>query len=184
MPLRSDSIELLENWFQSQNIQQTDKMLKKIEIYYDLLYEWSGKINLVSSRDRELLIENHILDSLSPVELLQKPLNIVDIGSGGGFPAIPLSIVCPHLNIVMVESREKKVLFLKEAIKSLESTNLDVYLGRIEDYQPEKLFDYATVRAVTLTPKIKKAIFNILKPLGGIIYYEKRGKCRIIKPEK
>jgi 16S rRNA (guanine527-N7)-methyltransferase len=128
------------------------------------------------------LVENHILDSLSPFELLQNKMNIVDVGSGGGFPAIPLGIICPYLNIVMVESREKKVIFLKEAIKSLGLSNLNVYRGRIEEYKPENLFDYATVRAVTLTVKIKNAIFNLLKPSGGIIYYEKRGKCQVIKP--
>jgi len=182
--MRSDSIELLKNWFISNNIKLTVEILKNIEVYYDLFYEWSGKINLVSSKDRELLIENHILDSLTPVELLQNPLSIVDVGSGGGVPGIPLGIVCPHLNIVLVESREKKVLFLKEAVKLLGLPNLDVYGGRIEEYKPENRFDYATMRAVTFTPKIKSAILKNLKPSGGIIYYEKRGKCRVIRSGK
>ena len=180
MPFRPDSRLLLENWFKKNGFENPDKYIEKLEDFYDLIYDWSGKINLVSANDRELLVENHIIDSLSPVAILRKPSKVIDIGSGGGFPAIPLGIVWPHLSITMIESREKKARFLIEAVETLSLSNISVCRCRIEDYLPGNLFDFATIRAVRLTPKIEKAVAKRLKPSGSIIYFEKRGKYRLI----
>ena len=137
--MRDNDKQLLSAWLQSHDVENSAEKLKKLETFHDFLYEWSGKINLVSSNDRELLVENHIIDSLSPIDILNNPATIIDIGSGGGFPAIPLGIICPHLNIVMVESREKKAKFLSVAIDFVDLPNLSVSRCRIEEYKPKNL---------------------------------------------
>ena len=147
--------------------------------YCELLARWNARINLTSLP----------LDSFPPQsvdKLIIEPLAIgpligaarrrwVDIGSGGGSPAIPLKIVCPSLALSMVESRSRKAAFLQEVIRALGLTTAKVLNGRVEDFakQPAllKKFDLVTVRAVRLTPDLVVSVSALLEPGGELALF-------------
>ena len=91
-----------------------------------------------------------------------------------------LPLIRPGLNIVMVESRRKKVLFLDEAISKLGLSGISIWNGRFEEFSPSYIYDIATIRAVAITEKIEKHLRKIVKESGKIIYYNKFGEYRLL----
>jgi len=114
--------------------------------FLQLLQHWNKTYNLTAIRDWESMISLHILDCLSIIPYVQGP-KLVDVGSGAGFPGIPLAITCPELEITLVESNRKRVLFLETVKHELQLSHLRIWQGRVEDYQPEYGFDTITSRA-------------------------------------
>jgi 16S rRNA (guanine527-N7)-methyltransferase len=126
----------------------------KLEHYAELLSEWNAKVNLVSRKDEESIWPNHILHSISILFEIRFPedIKIADIGSGGGLPGIPLSIVMPRVEIVLIDSIRKKSLALEDMIQRLGVTNARVVNARAEDVSRMKefrhSFDLVLARAV------------------------------------
>ncbi|UCE66209.1 MAG: 16S rRNA (guanine(527)-N(7))-methyltransferase RsmG [Candidatus Zixiibacteriota bacterium] len=180
MPLPVGSEEVIKRWFGDRGLEADIGFLRKTGLYYDLILEWSRRINLVSKNDLSNLLERHILDSLVPIKEIPIKGDLVDIGSGAGFPAIPIALVRPELYIVMVESRRKKVLFLNEVVSKLELPGVSVWNGRLEDYFPAKKYDIATIRAVLVTEKNRKHLRKIIKESGKIIYYNKFNEYKLL----
>jgi 16S rRNA (guanine527-N7)-methyltransferase len=155
-------------------------LIRKTGLYYDLILEWSEKINLVSRNDLEDLVRRHILDSLTPINEIPLRGRLVDVGSGAGFPAVPIALVRPELEIVMIESIRKKVKFLDEVISRLELPNVSIWHGRLEEFETTEKYDIATIRAVAVTEKIKKHLRRIIGENGKIIYYNKFNEYRLL----
>jgi len=149
-------------------------------LFQDLIRAWSERMNIVSRNDLDILLERHILDSLVPLGEIPSEGTLVDIGSGAGFPAIPIALVRPSLDIVMIESRGKKVLFLNEVISRMKLQHVSLWEGRFEDYAPIGKAEIITVRAVAITEKIKKKSREILSESGKIIYYNKFDSYQLI----
>lgn len=132
----------------------TDKQYQLLGIYRELLTEWNTKVNLVSRKDESNIWPNHILHSISPLFMLQLPedIAIVDIGSGGGLPGIPLAVMMPKAKVVMVESIKKKCNVLNDILLRLGIQNAIVVNGRAEDIARSKeyknRFDLVVARAV------------------------------------
>ena len=124
--------------------------------YCDLLIEWNEKINLTTITDRNDIYLKHFYDSVILDELYDLRGSLCDIGSGAGFPGIPLKIVKPELNVVLMEPIKKRCVFLETVIKELKLEGITVVNTRAEDYK-EQRFDYTTARAV--------AALNILSEL-------------------
>lgn len=179
-PLSADSSYLINDWFQKRNLILPDYFMSKVEIYQDLILSWSKRMNLVSKRDLSNLIERHILDSLVPLPEIPERGSLVDIGSGAGFPAIPLALVRAELQITMLEARHKRALFLKEACKKLGLRFVNLVEARLEEFQAKSRFDLVTARALPGWESLLGDIKRILKPSGRLIYYERPGKCRVI----
>ena len=100
-----------------------------------LVYTQVAQLSLVARGDRTVLYTRHILDSLSPIDIQSPaPASALDIGSGGGFPGIPLAIVWPETRVTILESREKKAGFLERAVRELGIKNVAVACGRLEEY--------------------------------------------------
>lgn len=175
MSLNSKDLDALKAWFGSRNLPLDKGLLRKIEIYHDLILSWSKRINLVSKRDLGMIIENHFLDSLGPISLIPSEGELVDIGSGAGFPGVPLALVFPNLNVTLLESVHKRVLFLKEAKTRLGLENVRIIEGRLEDLIPSQPYDIATIRALPKWESYLNQIKKYLKPGGEIIYYKHRG---------
>ncbi|MBD3420040.1 MAG: 16S rRNA (guanine(527)-N(7))-methyltransferase RsmG [Chitinivibrionales bacterium] len=128
-------------------LDQRDQILA----YMALLLKWNKVSNLVSKKDEDNLFIRHFCDSLQPLLLFgfKKNAHSLDLGSGGGFPAIPTRIFRPDLTITLVESIKKKAKFLKEVCEQLELENVDVFNGRLENLDPqEHKFDYIVSRGV------------------------------------
>ncbi len=100
-----------------------------------LVYTQIAQLSLVARGDRTILYTRHILDSLNPVDVLvPPPFSALDIGSGGGFPGIPLAIAWPQCRFTVLESREKKAGFLERVVRELELRNVNVVCARLEEY--------------------------------------------------
>jgi len=129
--------------------------------YLDELWRWNQKINLVGVSSYERMIDELLIDSLMAEEFIPETGNLLDIGSGAGFPSIPLKIIKPELFFHLVEARTKKVVFLRHIIRKLKLRNIEVVEGRLEDVGERLLpgYDIITFRAI----KIDYAL-RILRP--------------------
>jgi 16S rRNA (guanine(527)-N(7))-methyltransferase RsmG len=124
----------------------SDKQIAQLQAHYDLLVKWNAKLNLtrIESPERAELL--HYCESLYlGASLPAGPLNIADIGTGAGFPGIPIAILRPESQITLVESHQRKAVFLREATREL--PNVKVFAGRAQDLQGT--FDWIVSRAVT-----------------------------------
>jgi 16S rRNA (guanine527-N7)-methyltransferase len=122
---------------------QQDKLLA----YVALLAKWNKVYNLTAVREPERMIGLHILDSLSLVPHLHEAKSMLDVGSGGGLPGICVAIALPILEVVMLDSLQKKTTFVRQAIGELGLTNASVQCERVEHFQPARKFDVVTSRA-------------------------------------
>ncbi|MBP7077411.1 MAG: 16S rRNA (guanine(527)-N(7))-methyltransferase RsmG [Bacteroidales bacterium] len=135
-----------------------------LEKYAKLLIEWNAKINVISRKDIDSIEERHILHSLSLVKLFSFSASsqIADVGSGGGFPGIPIAIFCPQIQVSLIESIRKKANVLCDMVNALGLTNVTVENVRAEDLI--KKYDFVTGRAVAAFPDF----YNIVKHLVSL----------------
>jgi 16S rRNA (guanine527-N7)-methyltransferase len=124
-----------------------EAQLGKLVAHLDLLDEWNTRFNLTAIRDRPSQLTKHLLDSLAVLPYLQGT-RIADVGSGAGFPGIPLAIVEPHRHFSLIESTGKKCRFLEHVRDELGLRNVEVVQSRAESYKPDVRFDTVIARAV------------------------------------
>ena len=120
--------------------------------YLALLAEWNRTYNLTAIREPERMVTHHVLDALAVLphlgdETAHSGLRLLDVGSGGGVPAIPLAIACPAWRVVALDSSHKKGAFLQQAVIELPLPNVEVVVARVEDYAPPARFDVVISRA-------------------------------------
>lgn len=134
------------------NIELTDKQLKDLEIYYEMLVEYNKKMNLTGITEKEQVYLKHFYDSLTINQIidLKKQETLCDIGTGAGFPGMVIKIVFPHLNVTLVDSLNKRIEFLKKVKEALKLENIEIIHARAEDFAKEnkEKFDIVTSRAV------------------------------------
>lgn len=151
----------------------SQEMLNKFSKYRDLLLEWNEKFNLTAITDKDEIEEKHFIDSLSLdkyVDLDDKTL--LDVGSGAGFPGIPLAIAHPTCKVHLLESNGKKVKFLNEMVKELELNNVTVINVRAEEYNKRESFNLVTARAVKELNILLEICFHFVKVGGQFIAYK------------
>ena len=143
-------------------IQITDKKLEQLDKYYELLIEYNKVMNLTGITEKEQVYLKHFYDSLTISKIidLNNETSLCDLGSGAGFPGIVIKIFYPNLNIVLVDSLNKRINFLNTVIKELRLEKIEAIHTRIEEYskKEKEKFDVVTARAV--------APLNILLELG------------------
>jgi 16S rRNA (guanine527-N7)-methyltransferase len=133
-----------------------EAQLARLVAHLDLLDDWNTRMNLTAIRDRPSQLTKHLLDSLTVLPYLQGE-RIADVGSGAGFPGIPLAIVEPHRHFTLIESTGKKCRFLEHVRDTLELKNVEVVQSRAESYKPEVRFDTVIARAVGPVGDLVKA---------------------------
>jgi 16S rRNA (guanine527-N7)-methyltransferase len=119
---------------------------EKLLAYAALLYKWNKTYNLTALREPALAVSHHLLDSLALLPYL-KAGTLLDVGSGGGLPGVPLAMVCPDLRVTLLDSNSKKTAFLLQASIELDLPNIAVHCGRVEQYRPAEQFSAITARA-------------------------------------
>lgn len=119
---------------------RVEQVVRQFQVYRDLIIDWNRKISLISKRDETRLVSRHFLQSAGLITILELPggARVMDLGSGAGFPGIPVKLVRPDLHVVLVESVQKKAAFLRTAISVLELEKIEVYAGRAEDLDAGK----------------------------------------------
>jgi 16S rRNA (guanine527-N7)-methyltransferase len=170
----------------------TGRQLTQVSTYLDLLLKWNARINLTSVRQPEEIVTRHFGESFftarrlfhSPVVIPSERdqallggtkereprdpgfLNLIDVGSGAGFPGLPIKIYAPALPVTLVESNQKKATFLREVIRALTFTNVDVFSGRAEDFPGAAAI--VTLRAVEKPERALPAAARLVAPGGRL----------------
>jgi 16S rRNA (guanine527-N7)-methyltransferase len=140
-------MDVLRDGARALGLELTDAEVGKLVQHLDLLDEWGGRMNLTAIRDRPAQLTKHLLDSLS-VRPYLRGLRVADVGSGAGFPGIPLAIVAPEIHFVLIESTGKKCRFLEHVRDALGLGNVEVVQSRAEAHQPAARYDTVIARAV------------------------------------
>ena len=161
-----------------------ERQLLQLSTYLDLLLRWNQRINLTAVREPENIVTRHFGESLFAASQLfpdPKPqddsanaapragsaqLHVADIGSGAGFPGIPIKIWAPHIHLTLIESNHKKVAFLREVARAITLTNIDVFAGRAEDFPAQS--DVVTLRAVERFDTILPTAARLTAPRGRL----------------
>jgi 16S rRNA (guanine527-N7)-methyltransferase len=141
-----------------------EAQLAKLVAHLDLLDDWNSRMNLTAIRDRPSQLTKHLLDSLTVLPYLEGA-RIADVGSGAGFPGIPLAVVEPHRHFTLIESTGKKCRFLEHVRDTLELKNVEVVQSRAESYKPEVRFDTVLARAVGPVADLVKVAGSLV--VGG-----------------
>src|SRR3954471_10994460 len=142
--------------------------LAQLSDYLDLLLRWNEKTNLTSVREPEEIVKRHFGESLFLAVALsgEAAATAIDVGSGAGFPGIPLKIYSPQIAVTLIESQNKKATFLKEVIRKLTLTNINVFSGRAETLTVDA--DLVTVRAVERFEQSLPVAAKLVSPTGRL----------------
>jgi len=155
------------------NIELTSDMENKFELYYSKLVEVNSYMNLTAITEREEVYNKHFLDSLSIVKALDlnNEFTLCDVGSGAGFPSIPLAIVCDNAKVTIIDALNKRINFLNDLTQYLNLNNVNAYHKRAEDYVKEKAasFDVVTARAVARLNILAELCLPLVKLNGYFI---------------
>ncbi len=154
-----------KRWYISHGVATEGPLLR----FAALLSSRAVGLGLVAEGDRDRLVERHVEDSLRAGPLLDREGQVVDIGSGAGLPGIPLAIVRPDLQLVLVEPKGRAVAFLELAVDALGLVNVQISHARIEDVELQA--DAATARAFAPLDRTWAAACRVLKPGGRLIYF-------------
>jgi len=155
----------------------TARQLDQFAKYYRLLVDWNKKINLTSITEIAEVIDKHFIDSLSLIKVIDvNTQKIIDVGTGAGFPGIPIKIIFPETSIILLDSLKKRIDFLDCVIKELELFNICTIHGRAEDVardiQYRETFDICVSRAVADLSILSEYCLPFLKKGGVFISYK------------
>jgi 16S rRNA (guanine527-N7)-methyltransferase len=142
-----------------------DEATGKLLAYVELLAKWNRTYNLTAIREPERMVSHHLIDSLSVLPHLPEG-TLVDIGSGGGLPGIPIAIAQPGRAVTLNDSNHKKGTFMQQAVIELGLANVQVHVGRAEDWHPAARFDGAISRAFAELADFIAACRHLVKPDG------------------
>ena len=143
----------------------TSKQINQFDALLDLYTEWNEKINVISRKDIQNLYVHHILHSLAIAKFINfvPQTRILDVGTGGGFPGIPLAIFFPELEFVMIDSIGKKIKVVNEVAQAISLTNVEATHTRVQD--EKRKYDFVVSRAVMSTTELVKLVRKNIAPI-------------------
>lgn len=160
--------ELLAPFIESDNL--SDDQVLAVSNYLDLLLKWNARMNLTAVRDPDKIVARHFGESLFAARNLLPGASfsgsVIDIGSGAGFPGIPMKIWAPSVRLTLVESQQKKAVFLREVIRTLSLSDVEVSATRAEQIQAQA--DMVTLRAVERFESVLPIAARLVRPSGRL----------------
>lgn len=155
------------------DVELNDRQLEEFYLYMNLLLEWNEKINLTAITKPEEIILKHFIDSLTICKYIKQEKSLIDVGTGAGFPGIPLKIVNKDIKITLLDSLNKRINFLDEVIEKLNLKNIETKHGRAEEFGKDKSYrenyDIATSRAVANLSTLSEYLIPLVKIGGRVI---------------
>jgi len=179
--LLKEDENILIDGAQKIGINLNKEQIKIFSQYLELLIQWNQKINLTSLKTPQEIIIKHFLDSISCIKVFDKyidieGISIIDVGTGAGFPGIPIKIVCPSISLSLLEARKKKTIFLEKIVEEMNFQRVEILNGRAEafgkcpDYREK--YDIALSRAVALLSTLSEYCLPLIR-VGGLFVAQK-----------
>lgn len=167
-----------DNELEKMNIRLTDDQKSQFDLYYELLIEWNRVMNLTGITDYDEVNLKHFTDSLTISRIIDMAQinTLIDVGTGAGFPGIPIKIAFPHIKVYLLDSLNKRIKFLNEVIKKLGLKNIYAFHGRAEDFakdrQYREKFDVCVSRAVANLSTLSEYCIPFVKTGGYFVSYK------------
>lgn len=180
-------LEELRKPFGDDSLQLSDETLEKFHRYAVLLKEWNEKINLTSIVEEEEVYTKHIYDSLLPAKQYDLSRgNLIDMGTGAGFPGMVLAILFPELKVTLADATKKKFIFLETVKEELGLKNVSFYAGRIEDMRTfREHYSFVTARGFSALSNVLELGMPLLQKGGILIAYKgEKGKEELKESER
>ncbi len=164
----------LQDLFNKYNIILSETQTKQFDLFFNNLVETNKLFNLTAITEENEVAIKHFLDSALPHTIFSQNAKVIDVGSGAGFPAIPLKIVRPDLDICMIDSLNKRINFLQECIKLLDLNKISAVHARAEEFAQKhrESFDYAIARAVAPLNTLVEYLLPLIKVGGKAVIYK------------
>ena len=161
----------MKTWFEKSSLSLSEKQYKQIWLYHTLLRERNVQYDLTRIYQFDNMVQKHYIDCILVAKLLgwKLPSPILDIGTGAGFPGIPLKIACPETAFILSEGRHRRIRFLKEVVEALGLEDVDIYEGKIYASFSRRINGIIT-RALETIPKTLARVRNCLAPGGEAIF--------------
>lgn len=162
----------------------SDLQAQALAHYVDLLEKWSQRTNLISLQDQRRIVSRHITDSFAFCRPTVVPPGaaVLDLGSGAGFPGVPMAIIRADLHITLLDSKRMRTLFLREVVEQLGLTNACVICDRVEALARRRSFDVVTARAVAAGEQLWEWAKELLLPGGRLVAQKGRGEPLPVEP--
>lgn len=176
MPFTEPQRERLVHAVHTFGLTLSEAQVHQCEQITDLLLEWNQRINLTGMKTVEDVLDKHIIDSLAGHPHIRNNAFLLDIGTGGGFPGLPLKIAAPARKVLLIDGTAKKITYLNHVIDALELPGVSAMHQRAEDkgfqFGLSRQVDVVTARAVAATPELLKLGAPYLKPGGVLLLYK------------
>ena len=160
----------------------SEHQLSSISTYLDILLRWNARVNLTAIRDPEEILTRHFGESLFAARHLfpemRSTVHVIDVGSGAGFPGLPIKLWARDIHLTLIESNNKKATFLREAIRSLKLEDAEVFAGRAEEFSASA--DVVTLRAVERFESVLPTAISLVVPGGRIVLLSSVSQNEII----
>lgn len=171
--LKEEFTQKMKEFSNEIDILLNEKQIEQFYTYMELLLEWNEKINLTAITKPEEIILKHFIDSITIAKKIPENVKLVDVGTGAGFPGIPLKIVREDIELTLLDSLQKRINFLQEVVEKLELTGVKAIHSRVEDFGKNKkyreIFDCATSRAVANLSTLVEYLLPLVKLNGCCI---------------
>lgn len=166
--------KFIKEIFKKYNFDLSESQIEQFEIYMDFLLEENEKYNLTAITDKKEVVLKHFVDSVLPVTEIEKGASVIDVGTGAGFPGVPLKILRPDIKLTLLDSLLKRINFLNNLLEKLKINGVETLHSRAEDFASvsREKFDVALSRAVASVPTLSEYLIPFVKVGGKVIMYK------------